>query len=193
MQLAAVALFVLALPVVSLARNWGEEDQSANTGINDFYDNVFATLPQNATLVGRGGVFGYDMFYWRYVYNVRPDVYIPLAIRFDNSRTQQNSQTFTISPPGGQGGFGGPSPAPRGLQSQNAWYVPVISAPVETDDTAALEMARTLTLYQSQTQAPKMFVSGVTPQNEVDYNFGAATLVGYDVDSTMSRPVGRCT
>jgi hypothetical protein len=186
----AVAGFILAQPVISLAGNWGEADQSQNTGINDFYENVFAMLPQNATLIGRGGVFGYDMFYWRYVYNVRPDVTIPLAERFDNTRVPAGSRTYTITPPGGQGGFGGPSPAPRGLQSSNSWYWPVISAPVETDSTAALALQRQLTLFEAHSQAPQMFVSGVTPQFRVGQNFGSVTLVGYDVDATSVQAGG---
>jgi hypothetical protein len=178
-----VAAFVLAQPALTLARNWSTADQSDNTGINDFYDNVFATLPANSTLIGRGGVFGYDMFYWRYVYNVRPDVTIPLAVRFDNISVPSGSSTFSITPPGGQGGFGGPSPAPRGLQSQSAWYWPVMSAPVVTDETAALELQHQLTLFESKSQAPQMFVSGVTPGHEVNYSFGGVTLVGYDVST----------
>ena len=128
-----VLLFSLLPPAISLAREWKANDQSENTGINDFYENVFEMLPQGSTLIGRGGVFGYDMFYWRYVYNVRPDVYIPLAVRFDNSRAPQGRPTYTITPPNGQGGFGGPSPAPRTLQSVSAWYVPVIAAPVQSE------------------------------------------------------------
>jgi hypothetical protein len=188
---AAASVVAAAVPAVSLARNWAETDQSANTGINDFYEDVFATLPQDSALIGRGGVFGYDMFYWRYVYNVRPDVYIPLAIRFDNGRLPANtSATFTITPPGGQGGFGGPSPAPRGLQSQSAWYWPVMAAPVETDETAALEMPRQLTLFQEHAQPPQLFVTGAAPQHEVNATFGSVTLVGYDLGNAQVNPGG---
>jgi hypothetical protein len=176
--------FFAAMPAISLAHDWDANDQSANTGINDFYETVFDTLPQNSVLVGRGGVFGYDMFYWRYVYNLRPDIDIPLARGFNTTRARQNVPSFTVTPPGSQGTAAvGPGAAPRGLQSQSSWYWPVLAAPVQTDD-SGFQLVRQLTLYEAKSQAPQLFVSGVTPENTVNHNFGSVTLAGYDIDSS---------
>ncbi len=184
-SIALVLAFFALQPAISLARHWGPNDQSDNTGINDFYETVFRDLPQDSVLIGRGGVFGYDMFYWRYVYNLRPDISIPLALRFDNNRAAQDKPTYTVTPPNGQGGFGGPSPVPGGLQSSNAWYVPVLAAPVQTDEGGSSEFSRQLTLYKAQTQAPQLFTAAATPQTTVGHDFGSSTtLVGYTVDSS---------
>ncbi|HXH22872.1 MAG TPA: DUF2723 domain-containing protein [Dehalococcoidia bacterium] len=182
--LAAVLLApLLAQPAVSLARAWDENDQSDNTGINDFYELVFERLPSGSVLIGRGGVFGYDMFYWRYVYNVRPDVDIPLARGFNTRTARPGAPTFTVAPPGSQGTAAvGPGAAPRGLQPQNAWYWPILAAPVQSDE-SGFQLVRQLTLYEARNEPPPLFVSGVTPKTTVNHNFGAVTLVGYDIDS----------
>jgi hypothetical protein len=171
-------------PALSLARSWDENDQSANTGINDFYETVFERLPAGSALIGRGGVFGYDMFYWRYVYDLRPDIDIPLARGFDTRSTTPGARVFTVTPPGAQGtGAAGPGAAPRGLQPQNAWYWPLIAAPVQSEDTG-FQLVRQLTLYEARQEAPDLFVTGVRPEHEVQYDFGVVTLAGYDIDTT---------
>jgi len=76
--LAAPFIVMLALPVGGeLRANWEANDYSDDTAINDFYGNVFALLPDGAALLSRSGVFGYDLFYYRLVYDVRPDVVMP--------------------------------------------------------------------------------------------------------------------
>ncbi|MBU1878850.1 MAG: DUF2723 domain-containing protein, partial [Chloroflexi bacterium] len=70
---------ILVMPIAhQLFANWAANDYSQDTAINDFYVNAFDLLPKHSTLWGQGGVFGYDMFYWRLVYDMRPDVIMPL-------------------------------------------------------------------------------------------------------------------
>jgi len=180
---------VAVMPAWSLTHAWSQNDQSQNTGINDFYDVVFDRLPQGATLTGQGGVFGFDMFYYRQVYDLRPDVQIPQERGpgvpqrrgFGGSGVGSNEpNTYTVTPPG-SGGFGGVGGA--GL-SQNAWYVPQVASPVTDADTLT---GRRLTLYESQTQAPQLF--DPTPASDVAVNaaFGPMTLLGYDIDTTTVK------
>jgi hypothetical protein len=83
---AAVAL-LLVLPLAREVRaNYAVNDYSDDVAINDFYHNVFQMLPEGSAIVGRGGVFGYDMFYFRYVYDIRPDVLMPMAELRDRTR-----------------------------------------------------------------------------------------------------------
>ncbi|HWC29400.1 MAG TPA: DUF2723 domain-containing protein [Dehalococcoidia bacterium] len=182
---AALVAIVALTPAWSLAHAWGDNDQSMNTGINDFYEQVFETLPRNATLTGQSGVFGFDMFYFRRVYDTRPDVQVPQENsarlgpqggRFGGS-AQQQANTFTVSPPGsgGFGNFGG------GGLSTNAWYVPVIASPVVDADTLT---GRRLALYESRPQAPQLFVTNPSPDVVINASFGPVTLLGYDIDTT---------
>jgi hypothetical protein len=186
---AALVAVAALTPAWSLTHAWADNDQSMNTGINDFYENVFETLPRNATLTGQAGVFGFDMFYYRQVYNVRPDVQVPQERGgfggpqrggFGTPVRQQN--TYTVTPPG-TGGFGGPGGG-AGLSS-DAWYVPQIASPVVDADTLT---GRRLALYQSRTQAPQLFVSNPSPLVKVNASFGPLTLLGYDIDKTAVAP-----
>jgi hypothetical protein len=206
--LAGAVAVAAAMPAYSLANNWGHNDQSQNTGINDFYRNLFASLPANATLNGQGGVFGYDMFYYRYVYDWRPDVRIPATeqsarpgVAPRGGPGQQggafganNGATTTASGAqynvnsggfgGGRGGIGGGFTQGAFGNTSSSWSIPVIASPVLSDESAAGFSNRTLTLYETTTTTPTLFVSGVTPQNKVGHNFGGVTLAGYDVDTS---------
>lgn len=187
----ALLAIVALMPAWSLTHAWAHNDQSQNTGINDFYDNVFEKLPQGATLTGQSGVFGFDMFYYRQVYDLRPDVQIPQERGpgvpqrggfGGNGGASVQQNTFTVTPPG-SGGFGGPGGG-VGL-SQNAWYVPQIASPVTSAETLT---GRRLTLYKSQTQAPQLFETNPTPDVAVNETFGPMTLLGYDIDKTTVNP-----
>jgi hypothetical protein len=183
---AALVGIAVLTPAWSLTHAWTHNDQSMNTGINDFYENVFDALPQNATLTGQAGVFGFDMFYYRQVYDVRPDVQVPqerggrfgAPQRGGLGAPAQQQNTYTVTPPG-SGGFGGPGGG-SGL-SPNAWYVPQIASPVVKADTLT---GRRLALYQSRTQAPQLFVANPSPQVTLNTSFGPLTLLGYDIDKT---------
>ncbi len=189
---AALVAIVALTPAWSLSHAYARNDQSLNTGINDFYDLVFDRLPQNATLTGQNGVFGFDMFYYRQVYDVRPDVQIPQERGGGGPGAQQRgglgAQTaqqnaFTVTPPG-TGGFGN---AGGGGLSQTTWYVPQIASPVTNADTLA---GRRLALYESTTQAPQLFVSNPSPDVVLNASFGPVTLLGYDIDTTTIEAGG---
>jgi hypothetical protein len=65
---ATALTLLLALPLTyEVSVNWEDNDYSDDVAINDFYENAFAMLPHEAALLGRSGVFGYDMFYYRLV------------------------------------------------------------------------------------------------------------------------------
>jgi len=183
---ATLVAIVALTPAWSLTHAWAHNDQSLNTGINDFYEAVFDRLPQDATLTGQNGVFGFDMFYYRQVYDTRPDVKIPQERggfgpqRGGFGTTAQQPNTYTVTPPGsgGFGAFGG-----SGL-SQNAWYVPQVASPVVDAGTLA---GRRLALYESRTEAPQLFVANPAPDVVVNAAFGPMTLLGYDIDSTAVK------
>ncbi len=182
LALPVLVIGVVALqPVTSMARYWDENDQSKNTGINDFYEVVFDRLPRDSVLVGRGGVFGYDMLYFRYVYDVRPDVLMPHA---DTARPQP-------IPPGRpvftnvlqNAGIRGPGALPPGSLPANAWYWPVVASPVSLDQVSLA--SRDLTLYEVKETPPTLFVNDASPAKRVDHDFGEVTLVGYEVTPSV--------
>jgi hypothetical protein len=179
---ALAAVVIAAMPVVSLAQHWGDNDQSKNTSINDFYNAVFEELPQNSVLLGQSGVFGYDMFYFRYVYNVRPDVAMPTAPTAGEGAAGVTSDrpTFTTTASFGGRGFGGFGRAGNGAPA-DAWYVPVVAAPGPNGQN--LFGGGRLTLYRVETEVPQLFTTSAAPANRLDYDFGSLTLVGYDIDS----------
>ena len=176
----ALAILVIgAQPLTSLGQNWSKNDQSANTGINDFYEAVFERLPPGSVLVGRGGVFGYDMFYFRYVYDARPDVTIPLAEGVRPSPVRSGGPVFTNVLP--SSGAQGPAAPPSNLLPRDAWYWPLLAAPV-TKDAVSLTN-RQLVLYEVKETPPPLFVGDASPARVVDASFGNVSLVGYDIDS----------
>ena len=124
----SVITVTLVLGLVrEVSANWERNDYSNDTAINDFYENVFDLLPPNSALLGRGGVFGYDMFYFRLVHNYRPDVTIPM-IGGPRPSPQElaGRPVYTTQPTPGERGGGGPWSPPPGLVAQNAWYVPIL-------------------------------------------------------------------
>ena len=142
-QVGLAAMLCLAL-VVEVRANWEANDRSQDTAIVAFYDNVFDLLPGESILMGRRGVFGYDMFYWRLVYDVRPDVAIPLI---DNSRPEpgavEEGMVFTTDR--AQGGRRNPWSSSDQLPS-DAWYVPVLVGGTERYCTVAVSSSRSSTI-----------------------------------------------
>jgi hypothetical protein len=178
------AAAVAVLPLVSLAQHWDDNDQSANTSIND--NAVFATLPQDSTLLGQGGVFGYDMFYFRYVYNVRPDVSMPSLPDTDGAALQDAGDGLVYTTTGAGGGGGGFGRGPGGFGgagnfvSADDWSVPVVIAPGPEGE--GVFGGGRLTLYRVDSEPPDLFTSDA-PANEVNQEFGDVTLVGYDIET----------
>jgi hypothetical protein len=179
------AVLCLAV-VVELRANWDRNDYSEDTAIVEFYDNVFEVLPQGSVLMGRRGVFGFDMFYWRLVYDVRPDVAIPVL---DNSRPDpwavREGVVYTTER--AQQGRRNPWTSTDQLP-QEAWYVPVLFGRA-----AASPRAKSLTLYRVSVEPPQLTVkeADANPLHASGARLAGLELVGYDLDTAEARPGGR--
>jgi hypothetical protein len=181
--LTAAIVVVLALPVGGeLRANWEANDYSGDTAINDFYENVFDLLPEGAALLGRSGVFGYDMFYYRLVYDVRPDVTMP-HLPHANPRPESlaGREVYTTIRLDSQGAGRGPWALPRDLVSPDAWHVPVIfGSPGQPGSGPGI---RPLVLYHVTDQAPELVVADAAPQIDVGEEAAGWVLVGYDLEN----------
>ena len=167
-------LLLVAAVGFQLERSYASSDRSDHTEINDFYLNVFARLPEGASLVGASGVFGYDMFYYPLVYDVRPDVAIPLSRTSSASDPGASNAggTFSVSPEG-QG-----SRVQTGSSAGEAWWVPVIAAPSHTDPMAFIR--RDLILYQESRTAPAL-IADSEPRIPLQLEGESFALVGADI------------
>jgi len=183
---------VLILTVAGQVRaNWEGNDYSSDTAINDFYDNVFELLPADSVLLGRGGVFGYDMFYYRLVYDVRPDVSMP-HIDDPNPDRQDlaGREIFTTmrldSPQAERGPWG----LPPGLVDDDVWHVPVLLGQSEGGFIPGSQ--RSLILYHASDDPPELIVRDAEPDYQVDAQLDGLKLVGYDLpDGTAVDAGGR--
>jgi hypothetical protein len=193
-----VLILLMALAVTQqVSANWELNDYSEDTTINDFYTNVWEVLPPDCVLLGRGGVFGYDMFYWRLVYNVRPDVLLPmLAGPRPNPAKMTGRPLYTNEPAlsGGQRNPGqkGRTPwsPPGDMWPENAWYVPVLIG--EESNVGPLPRGgHSLILYRVQAEPPQLTVAKVDPQHIVKQSLGPLTLLGFDLASDTVQPGGR--
>lgn len=186
-RVALAGLLTLAL-VGGLARqvraNWAPNDRSGDTAINDFYDVVFDMLPEDAVLLNRGGVFGYDLFYHRLVYDVRPDVSIP-ALEFDQAPPvgETDREVYaTERVDGAEVGRRGPGGPPSGWVDEDVWSVPVLMGAVGMGG-----QGRGLTLYHVTDEAPQLVVAEAEPQHRVGERVEGLTLVGYDLQAERVR------
>jgi len=185
---------LLAFPVVSQVRaNWEANDYSDDTAVNDFYENVWEILPQGSVLIGRGGVFGYDMFYWRLVYNVRPDVVIPMI---EGPRPSSGSlllaeagPIYTTQPLDSQRPGRGPWSPPPGLLKPDSWYILVLLGQGGTSPQSHQRPG--LTLYQVSDEPPELVVQQAQPQHVVGQPLGGLELVGYDLEDEEVSQGGR--
>lgn len=181
---------LLCLPIAGeVQANYEKNDHSHETAINDFYENAFEILPEGSVLLGRGGVFGYDMFYWRLVYNARPDV---LMSHLTNPRPSpedvKGREIYTTmrldSPQAGRGPWGLP---PDSVESE-AWHIPVLVR--QCDGPIPGGGGRDLILYRVSAEPPELVVrlalSGaegeVEPEYQIGQQLGGLELVGYDLD-----------
>jgi hypothetical protein len=180
---------LLAFPVASQVRgNWEANDYSDDTAINDFYENVWEILPQGGVLIGQGGVFGYDMFYWRLVYNVRPDVVIPMieGPRPSPGELAGAGPIYTTQPLDSQRPGRGPWSPPPGLVKPDNWYVPVLLGQGGTSPQGGHRPG--LNLYQVSDEPPELVVQQAQPEHVVGQPLGGLELVGYDLeDDKVSR------
>jgi hypothetical protein len=178
---------ILALPVGrELRANWEANDTSDDTAVNDFYENVFELLPEGAVLLGRSGVFGYDMFYYRMVYDVRPDVVMPHLPDPDVDPGQIEGREFytTIRLDSREAGRG-PWALPRDLLDRDAWHVPVLFG--GSGQGGSGPGVRPLVLYRVTDQAPRLIVPDVDPQHDVRQRAAGWVLLGYDLESRGVR------
>jgi len=190
----ALASIFLVPVTLQLVDNWAANDYSQDTAINDFYVNAFELLPENSTLWGRGGVFGYDMFYFRLVYDVRPDVNIPLLQGMRPGRAAlagiDPHKVYTTEPLPVDNQKRTPWSPPAGVLPRDAWYVPVL---VGQSGTLFNGRRQGLTIYHAQATPPTLIVSDAQPQHVVNRSVNGihrtgVTLIGYDVDEALARP-----
>ncbi len=184
----ATLLVLAALPVaLQLHGHWSTNDQSDNTGINDFYTQVFRLLPPDSTLIGQGGVFGYDMFYFRLVENLRPDVSIPLLSgprALDGALDAADGSVFTTTRAGRQQG---PLAAPRDLLPSDSWMIPRLAAPTAGGFGT---LGQSLVLYEVSSEPPDLVVADASPQHELGETLGRLVLEGFDLGTTHVAPGG---
>jgi hypothetical protein len=186
---AGLALVLCLGIVTEVHANWGRNDYSEDTAIVAFYDNVFEVLPQGSVLMGRRGVFGFDMFYWRLVYDVRPDVAIPVL---DSSRpdpeAMREGAVYTTERT--QGGRRNPWTSTDQLPP-DAWYVPVLVGGAGRVSSGV--QAKDLVLYRVSTEPPQLTVqeADAHAQHTSGAQIEGLELVGYDLDDAEARPGGR--
>lgn len=190
--LGSMAALLLMLSLVRQVRaNWVHNDYSNDTAINDFYENVYDLLPPNSALLGRGGVFGYDMFYFRLVYDYRPDVVIPMIDGPRPTTSELAGRPIFATQPlkSGRGG-GGPWSPPPNLVARDAWYVPVLFGQSGVG-TGMRDKGQPLTLYAAQNTPPTLVVPTANPEQVVGEKLESLHLVGYNLDDSLSMPGGR--
>jgi hypothetical protein len=185
---------LLAFPVASQVRaNWETNDYSNDKAVNDFYENVWEILPQGSVLIGRGGVFGYDMFYWRLVYNVRPDVVIPMIEGPQPSPGSlllaRAGPLYTPQPTDPQRPGRGPWSPPPDLLKPNSWYIPVLLGQGGTSPQG--HHRPSLTLYRVSEEPPELVVQQAQPEHVVGQPLGGLELVGYDLEDDEVSQGGR--
>jgi len=166
---------LLCLPIAGEVRaNYERNDYSDETAINDFYENAFEILPEGSVLLGRGGVFGHDMFYFRLVYDARPDVLMPhLTNPRPSPEDVEGREIYTTmrldSPQAGRG----PWALPPGLVESDAWHIPVLMGQ---------SRGRDLILYRVSTEPPGLVMREAEPEYPIGQRLGGLELVGYDLD-----------
>ena len=181
---------VLLLGVTAQVRaNWTINDYSDDTAINDFYDNVFEFLPADSVLLGRGGVFGYDQFYYRLVYDVRPDVLMPhVDDPNPSSESLAGRELFTTMRLDTTQGQRGPWALPRGLVEGDVWYIPTLLG--EAADGISYGGQRELVLYRISEEPPALMTHGAEPAHLLNATLGNLELVGYDLPDGAALNAG---
>jgi len=165
---AAALALVLALPLVPRTHaSFSVNNQSTDTVISDFYRSALAILPPRSALIGGRGAFGADLFYFRRVLGLRPDVLLPM----ERGAPPVPPGTTIFTTP--QALAAGPFGPPRGTFPERAWYVPVL-----------LGNRGAYVLYRVDTSPPPLVVAQAEPEVRLDRTVDGATLLGAD------RPAG---
>lgn len=177
-----VALLLLISSLLPLSFNWSANDFSHDTAIDDFYANVWQVLPQNAALVTQGGVFGYDAFYWKLVYQTRPDVFLPMLAGPNPASNTLFGRDLYSTTRAGRDAARGPGALPQGLLSENLWQVPVL---IGEQPEAGIGHRQSLVLYHLTQQPPQLLAENPQPQMIINQDYGGARLLGSDLSSTQ--------
>ena len=177
--LAAITLFFGLIP---LARNWYKSDRSDDVAVNDFYANVWEFLPDNSSLITRGGVMGYDAFYWPLIYNTRPDIFLPtLPTPFPVSTSLDGLDLYSATPIGeGQKALG-PGALPPNLLPKDLWQVPVLIG-AHQNQPGLLSQRGRLVLYHLTEEPPGMIVDSASPTSPLYLKLGGVALLGIDLE-----------
>lgn len=164
-RVVAVALgCALAFPLATRAgASFAANDQSTDTVIPDFYRSALAFLPERSALIGGRGAFGADLFYFRRVLHLRPDVLLPMA---RGAPPVPPGTTIFTTP---QALAAGPFGPPRGTFPEHAWYVPVL-----------LGNRGAYVLYRVDTAPPPLVVPHAEPEVRLDHTVDGATILGAD-------------
>ncbi len=181
---------LLCLPIAREVRaNYDRNDYSDETAINDFYENAFEILPEGSVLLGRGGVFGHDMFYFRLVYNLRPDVLMPhLNNPRPRPRDVRGREIYTTMRLDSAQAGRGPWALPPGLVESNAWHIPILMG--QSDGAIPGGRGRVLVLYRVSSEPPDLVVRRAEPEYSIGQQLGGLELVGYDLKGEEVSPGG---
>ncbi len=185
MAVSGLILAMLALPLQDQLRdNYVTHDQSDHTEINDFYRNVYRVLPENSILLGGTGVFAFDMFYYQYVYDLRPDVTLPgsgLPIGTIANRPNDGRAMFTV-----EGNFG---PSFGRSLAGGEWNIPVLVTPAHDVDTAF--RSRDLVLYRVSNTPPAVIANNTRPSVTLNHEVAPGlTLAGVEVSESTAEAGG---
>jgi hypothetical protein len=171
---------LLTPSLIPLSGNWSANNFSQDTAIDDFYANLWQVLPKDAALVTQGGVFGYDAFYWQYVYATRQDVLLPMLPGPNPAPDALNGRDLYATTQAVNGNRG-PGALPNGLLNQDMWQVPVLIGQQPEGQSGKRE---SLVLYHLTYEPPQLVVSDPQPQIPLDLDLGLMQLIGLDLSST---------
>ena len=180
-------LALLLLPAtIPLTKNWERNDLSGDVAINDFYANTWELLPQGSALITRGGVFGYDTFYWQVVYDTRPDVNVPMLPGPDPDREDLVGVELYATTRSLQNNRG-PGALPPDLIARDMWEVPVL---VGEQPSALFGKRGQQMLVRLSSEPPSLVVRDPQPKITLNADLGPVTLMGADLDQTIIESGG---
>jgi hypothetical protein len=186
--LVSLTLFISLFP---LARNWFKSDRSDDVAVNDFYANVWEILPKNSALITRGGVMGYDAFYWPLIYNTRSDVFLPtLPTPFPISTSLEGLDLYSATPINESQKAMRPGALPPNLLPQNLWQAPILIG-AHQNQPGLLSQRGRLVLYHLTKEPPEMILDTASPTAQLNLKLGGATLLGIDLEPRSIESGGR--
>jgi hypothetical protein len=158
--------------------------------VNDFYANVWEMLPADSALLTPSGVFGYDAFYWRLVYDARADVLLPaLSTPSPSQRDIQGRERFSTTPITDRQRLRGPGSLPIDLLPGEIWQVPILFG-VEDESGESAHRGR-LVLYALQDTPPELTTPKAEPDTQIGIQREGLTLLGVDLEPSSVESGGR--